>query len=118
MTPLILGSSSWSEKSWSGVFYPQALTPREWLGFYATRFPAVEADVTYYRVPDRTLVNGWKRKTPEGFRITAKFPRAIVHAGQGPQPDSDVLLRLDVDEVVETRDRFLESMGLLGKRAG
>ena len=75
---LHFGTSSWSEKSWVGPFYPAGTKPAEYLTYYATQFDTVEADTTYYRVPDRKLVQGWERKTPKGFTLAAKFPRSIV----------------------------------------
>ena len=103
-----LGTSSWSESSWVGSFYPEGTKPGEMLGLYSTVFGTVEADVTYYRIPSRSMVEGWKRKTPEGFRLSAKFPRSIVHGGRGPQPDADsVLVPERVDGDVE---RFLAVM--------
>jgi uncharacterized protein YecE (DUF72 family) len=110
------GTSSWSEKAWAGVFYPPGLPAGEQLGWYATRFDTVEADVTYYRVPDHRLVAGWAAKTPDGFMLSAKFPRSVVHAGEGAQPDAaKVLVREHVQADV---DRFLESMALLGPKCG
>jgi uncharacterized protein YecE (DUF72 family) len=110
------GTSSWSEKSWVGPFYPPGTKPADYLAYYATRFSTVEADTTYYRVPSRDLVRGWARKTPPGFRLAAKFPRSIVHGGDGEKPDpSRVLVR---DIVGEDVDRFLEAMDELGEKCG
>lgn len=110
------GTSSWSEKSWKGVFYPSGTKPGDYLRHYATQFGTVEADVTYYRVPDAKLVRSWKEKTPEGFLLSAKFPRSIVHAGEGARPDASKVL---VPELVRRdTERFLESMALLGSRCG
>ena len=78
---LIHGTASWSEKSWVGPFYPEGTQPRDYLKCYAEHFPAVEADTTYYGVPRESMVQGWIDRTPAGFVICAKFPRAIVHAG-------------------------------------
>jgi uncharacterized protein YecE (DUF72 family) len=110
------GTSSWSEKSWVGPFYPPGTKPADFLTRYAEAFDTVEADVTWYRVPDAQLVDGWRRRTPEGFRIAAKFPRSIAHAGDGPRPDADKVL---VPEHVgaDLRD-FLRGMALLGDRCG
>jgi uncharacterized protein YecE (DUF72 family) len=110
------GTSSWSEASWVGPFYPDGTPPADYLAFYSTRFDTVEADVTYYRVPDARMVAGWKRKTPEGFLLSAKFPRSIVHAGQGPRPDADALLVRE--RVWPEVERFLAAMGGLGDRCG
>jgi len=110
------GTSSWSEKSWVGPFYPPGTPPGDFLTEYATQFDTVEADVTYYRVPDARMVAGWRRKTPEGFTLSAKFPRSIVHCGDGPRPDAERLL---VPEYVqEDTERFLERMAELGDRCG
>lgn len=110
------GTSSWSEKGWVGPFYPPGTRPADFLRVYAERFRTVEADVTYYRIPDERLVRGWREKTPEDFRIAAKFPRSIVHAGAGREPDATRLLR--PSEVGADVDRFLLAMAQLGTRCG
>lgn len=116
MGTLRFGTSSWSEKSWNGVFYPAGMPAGEQLAFYATQFATVEADVTYYRVPDARLVRGWAAKTPDGFRLAAKFPRSIVHGGEEARPDPDrVLVR---EAVAADLERFLASMSLLGEKCG
>ncbi len=111
-----LGTSSWSESSWVGSFYPGGTAAGDMLTHYATRFPAVEADVTYYRVPSAQMVRGWVRKTPEDFRLCAKFPRTIVHRGDGPRPDADTLLV--PEHTARDTDAFLDAMRLLGPRLG
>ncbi|MHC5066430.1 MAG: DUF72 domain-containing protein [Planctomycetota bacterium] len=113
---LIFGTSSWSEKSWVGSFYPKGSKAGEYLTLYAEQFSTVEADVTYYRVPDPKLVEGWKRKTPDGFLLSAKFPRSIVHAGDGPRPDAKKVL--NPEYCAGDLERFLESMSLLGEKCG
>jgi uncharacterized protein YecE (DUF72 family) len=110
------GTSSWSEKSWVGPFYPEGLRPADFLAWYATRFDTVEADVTYYRIPERRMVEGWARKLPEGFALAAKFPRTVVHCGEGPRPDgARVAAREHVAAEVEL---FLERMSHLGAKCG
>ena len=49
------GTSSWSEKSWLGPFYPPGTKPGDYRTHYATQFTTVECDATYYRVPTPTL---------------------------------------------------------------
>ena len=110
------GTSSWSEKGWVGSFYPPGTAPRDFLSDYATRFDTVEADNTYYAVPRPELVRGWDRKTPEGFTLSAKFPRSIVHGGEGPRPDPERVL--DPERTAADRDAFLEAMALLGPKCG
>jgi uncharacterized protein YecE (DUF72 family) len=116
MSDVLFGTSSWSERTWEGVFYPTGTPPAQYLTHYATQFATVEADSTYYRVPSRKMVAGWAEKTPAGFVLSAKFPRSIVHAGQGERPDaSAVLMR---DRVWPDVERFLDAMALLGPKCG
>ena len=90
MNAFLYGTSSWSEKSWDGVFYPPHMPPGSYLEHYASQFDAVEADVTYYRVPDAKLVDGWAHKTPPGFTLCAKFPGSITHGGKEAAPVSSL----------------------------
>lgn len=110
------GTSSWSEKTWVGSFYPAGTRPADFLTYYATQFDTVEADVTYYRVPSAAMVRGWEQKTPDGFVLAAKFPRSIVHCGTGPQPDGAKLLVPEF--VADDTAEFLAAMSLLGPKCG
>ena len=60
MKRLLHGTSSWSAPGWTGPFYPRGTKPADQLTFYATQFPSVEADNTYYRVPSQSMVRGWR----------------------------------------------------------
>ncbi len=62
-----------------GPFYPPGTRPRDYLRLYASVFDVVEVDSSFYRIPPRGMVAGWRRATPEEFRFTAKFPRTITH---------------------------------------
>ena len=110
------GTSSWSERSWVGPFYDPGTKPKDFLSAYARRYSVVEADTTYYRVPADDLVRGWRERTPSGFRMAAKFPRGVVHAGDGPRPDAErALVPERVGSEVES---FLRAMRLLEGRCG
>lgn len=111
-----LGTSSFSSQDWVGPFYPPGTKPAEFLREYATRFDTVEIDATYYAVPAARVVEGWARKTPAGFLIAAKFPRDIVHAGEGRTPAPERVL--DPDTTYPVRDAFLGVMQKLGPRLG
>ncbi len=110
------GTSSWSNKGWLGPFYPKGTKPGDWLRYYAEQFDTVEADVTYYRLPDERLVSEWARKVGDGFRLAAKFPKTIVHCGEGPGPDPKrILVPEHVDRETEA---FLHGMGYMGAACG
>lgn len=116
MHRFLYGTSSWSEKSWDGVFYPHGTKPGDYLAFYARQFRAVEADSTYYAIPPRERVLGWRGKTPAGFVLAAKFPRSIVHGGESERPDGErVLVR---EHVGKDAERFLDVMTAMGDKLG
>ncbi len=116
MAQIKIGTSSFSSKDWTGPFYPEGMQPREFLKFYARHFDTVEIDATYYRIPSKSMVEGWNNNTPEDFIISAKFPRSIVHAGEKASPDAGKIL--DPDHTYDDRDIFLQNIAGLGKRLG
>lgn len=116
MTVWRYGTSSWSETDWVGPFYPRGTKPGDFLRVYAQAFDTVEADTTYYRVPSPSLVRGWAEKTPESFRICAKFPRSVVHGGEGAAPDASKIL--DSPRALADCDAFLAALRLSGPRMG
>lgn len=116
MGPVRYGTSSWSEKSWIGSFYPGGAKPTEFLPHYFEHFGVVEADTTYYGIPKPATVDAWRDRIPDGCEMAAKFPRTIVHAGDGPRPDPGTVLV--PEKVKEETDGFLATMGRLGDRLG
>jgi len=50
------------------------------------------------------------------FRMSAKFPRSVCHAGQGAAPDPDRIL--DLDLTAKDRHDFLSAMMELGPKCG
>lgn len=75
-----IGCSGWSYDDWrDGAFYPQRLPPRDFLGFYATRFDTVELNASFYRLPLRTTVERWASLVPDGFRFAVKVSRYLTH---------------------------------------
>lgn len=116
MGRILVGTSSWTAKGWIGPFYPEGTPRNRWLSHYATRFSTVEVDSTYYGIPRHSTVRGWADSTPDDFVMSAKFPRSVVHRGDGRRPDGATVLRPDV--VGSDVDAFLEAMILLGPRCG
>ncbi len=76
---LYIGCSGWSYSGWKGTFYPKERDNKSWLSYYARFFNFVEVDSTYYNIPSRYVVKGWRDKTPDDFRFTLKFPKEITH---------------------------------------
>jgi uncharacterized protein YecE (DUF72 family) len=79
-----VGTASWTDPTMTatGVFYPRdADTAEERLQFYASRFPLVEVDATYYALPAARTAELWKERTPPDFIFDAK-----AHALMTGQP--------------------------------
>lgn len=99
------GTSAFTATGWEGSFYPQGMKPADYLTYYATKFDTVEVDSTFYRAPNAATVNGWARKTPDGFIFSVKVPQAITHEKMlvGAEPEFK---------------QFVETMELLGPKLG
>ena len=74
-----VGTSGYNYPEWRGSFYPEKFSADRMLPYYAERFPTVEINYTFYRMPTETLLAGWVGATPPGFTFTLKAPRRITH---------------------------------------
>jgi uncharacterized protein YecE (DUF72 family) len=74
-----VGTSGYNYPEWKGSFYPADLAAAKMLPYYAARFPTVEINYTFYRMPSEKLLAGWAAQVPAGFRFTLKAPRRITH---------------------------------------
>jgi uncharacterized protein YecE (DUF72 family) len=74
-----IGTSGYNYPEWKGSFYPDDLPAAKMLPYYAARFPTVEINYTFYRMPNEKIVGGWAAQTPESYRLTLKAPRRITH---------------------------------------
>ena len=76
---LNIGCSGWSYEGWKRNFYPETMENKDYLPYYSKFFKFVEVDSTYYHIPSRSTVRGWKERTPEDFKFSLKFPKMITH---------------------------------------
>jgi uncharacterized protein YecE (DUF72 family) len=74
-----VGTSGYNYPEWKGSFYPADLPAKKMLPYYAARFPTVEINYTFYRMPTEKLVAGWAAQTPSPYKLTLKAPRRITH---------------------------------------
>ena len=79
---LWIGTSGYNYPEWKGSFYPADLPAAKMLAYYAARFPTVEINYTFYRMPNEKLVSGWAAGTPSPYKLTLKAPRRITHASR------------------------------------
>ena len=81
MGKILVGTSSWTDKTLieSGKFYPRsATTPEDRLRFYASQFPLVEIDSSYYGIPSVDNARLWIERTPPGFVFNIKTYRLFT----------------------------------------
>jgi uncharacterized protein YecE (DUF72 family) len=73
------GTSGFSYAEWKGNFYPEKMAAKDMLRFYAERFPTVEINNTFFRMPTDVLLRGWAEQVPESFTFAIKSPKRITH---------------------------------------
>ena len=76
---LLAGTSGYAFKEWKGPFYPADLKDDGMLGFYASRFPTVEINNTFYRLPKEHVLEGWASQVQEPFTFAIKASQRITH---------------------------------------
>ncbi|HSL11361.1 MAG TPA: DUF72 domain-containing protein [Actinomycetota bacterium] len=84
-----LGTSSWTDPTLikDGHFYPpEAKTAEQRLRFYASRFPLVEVDSTYYFPPSEKNSVLWIERTPSDFTFNIKAYSLLT--GHPTKPES------------------------------
>src|SRR4029450_13839778 len=73
-----VGTSGYNYPEWKGSFYPSDLAAAKMLPYYAARFPTVEINYTFYRMPNEKIVAGWAAQTRSPCRARLKAPRRIT----------------------------------------
>src|SRR4249919_4245292 len=93
-----IGTASWTDPTMTaaGVFYPEgADSAEERLAYYASKFPLVEVDSTYYALPARRTAELWVARTPPDFTFDIK-----AHALMTGQPTEVKRLPKDLREAL------------------
>ncbi len=71
----LVGTASWTDPTLvkSDLFYPPNATSAEArLSFYASHFPTVEVDSSYYAILSERVAQLWAQRTPPGFIFNVK----------------------------------------------
>jgi len=105
MEEVYIGTSGWSYKGWEKAFYSPDLPKNQQFQFYATQFPTVEINLTFYRLPTLNMVRGWRDKAPHGFVYAIKGSRYITHMKK-------------LQNLHQAVDRFFEHIEPLKKQIG
>jgi len=126
--PVLVGTASWTDKTLinCGRFYPPHVrTPEARLRHYASVFPLVEVDSSYYGMPTPDHARRWVERTPDGFTMNVKSfrlftghqtPPVVLHRDiqveLGPAASRPVLYYRDLPEHLrdELWRRFIEAL--------
>jgi uncharacterized protein YecE (DUF72 family) len=103
--PLFVGTSGWQYKDWRGRFYPKKLPQSQWLEHFAEHFQTVEVNNTFYRLPEATTFETWRKRTPDDFVFAVKASRYITHIRR-------------LRDSAEGVQRMMERAAKLGKKLG
>ena len=103
---LIAGTSGYAFKEWKGNFYPPELKDDGMLGYYAGKFPTVEINNTFYRLPRESVLLEWAAQVPEPFTFAIKASQRITHHA-----------RLK-PECVDAVEFLMKNVSSLGSRLG
>src|SRR5512147_930539 len=88
MGDILVGTASWADKSLldSKLFYPkEAKTAEARLRYYATQFPLVEVDSSYYALPAPPVTALWAERTPGAFVFDIKAFRLFTQHQTPPK---------------------------------
>jgi uncharacterized protein YecE (DUF72 family) len=118
-----VGTASWTDKTLlaSGWYPKDADTPERRLEYYASQFPLVEVDSTYYTPPNERNAHLWADRTSAGFTFNIKafslltqHPTRVSALYKDLRPDTpaaNVYLK-DLEEPVvdQVWERFLGAL--------
>ena len=76
---VLVGTSGFAFPEWKGNFYPEKIAAKDMLRYYAERFPTVEVNNTFYRLPKEKVLADWAAEVPENFQFVLKASQRITH---------------------------------------
>jgi uncharacterized protein YecE (DUF72 family) len=100
-----VGTSGYAYREWKGRFYPEKISPKEMLHFYAGRLNTVEINNTFYHMPRESVLISWAEQVPADFVFALKAPQVITH-----------LKRLR--NVVQETEYLFTTLSVLGGKLG
>jgi uncharacterized protein YecE (DUF72 family) len=102
-----VGTSGWSYDHWEHVLYPPGTPARSRLAHYTAEFDTVELNASFYRWPRNVSFASWRRRLPEGFRMSVKAPRGLTHGKRLLSPE------VWVDRIAASWHELYDRRGIL-----
>ncbi|MBL7719796.1 MAG: DUF72 domain-containing protein [Flavipsychrobacter sp.] len=85
--------------------FPEAFKDKSRLHYYASLFPSVEINSTFYKIPMPRTVERWAQEVPADFRFTFKLWRGITHEKELSYSIGDI-------------ERFADAVRMAGDKCG
>jgi uncharacterized protein YecE (DUF72 family) len=118
-----VGTASWTDRTLlaSGWYPDDANTPEKRLAYYATKFPMVEVDATYYSPPAEETATLWANRTPadflfniKAFSLLTQHPTKVSALYKDLRPETDKKnvdpKDLPADTIEQVWERFLSAL--------
>ncbi|MFI5203454.1 MAG: DUF72 domain-containing protein, partial [Flavobacteriales bacterium] len=102
---VFVGCAKWGRPDWIGKIYPKGTKAGNFLDEYAKQFNCIEFNAIYYRLPPKSQIETWNKKTPDDFLFCPKFTDVITHVRRLKNAEKDV-------------EEFLDTVYALGKKLG
>lgn len=100
---IYVGTSGYSYKEWKGSFYPEKFPAKDMLSYYASRLHAVELNNTFYRLPQKSMVESWRSQVPDNFRFSVKASQRITHFKRLKDAGGETKFMLETIAALEDR---------------
>ncbi len=125
-----MGTASWSDRSLirSGWYPKEASSPEKRLRYYASHFPLVEVDSTYYFPPTERNAQLWASRTPDDFTFNIKaFSMLTQHPTRPEALPKDMTLPekkriyaddLEAKDLDRVWDEFMSALDPLRAKLG
>lgn len=78
MSTILIGTSGYSYTEWVGPVYPKGTKSEEFLSCYASMFPSVELNFSYYRMPEAAQLALMHQSAPS-LRFSIKAHQSMTH---------------------------------------
>lgn len=76
---VLIGCSSFNNRYWKGIFYPENIPTSKWFEYYCEHFDTYEFNGSFYKFPTEKIFINWYKKAPENFLFSVKAPKEITH---------------------------------------
>ncbi len=78
MSTILIGTSGYSYTEWVGPVYAPGTKREEFLAHYATLFPTVELNFSYYRMPEASQLKAMHETAPS-LQFSIKAHQSLTH---------------------------------------